>query len=109
MIYQDLPLRHAGTPSMNADRLALRILGDDLAQNRKDFFPNLRRHIKMYCRPLSKRGMSSREVVQLNGGNVHETEGLLGLDHLAHGRVTQRSFRLSMARDVTIRGYAAAR
>ena len=53
----------------------LRVEGDDLAQNREDFFPNLGLHINVLQAAQQARNVVAREGVQLNGGNVHDTEG----------------------------------
>ena len=61
--HQDLPLGHAGATGSHAHRLARRIHRDDLAQNRKDFFPNLGLHIDVLQATQQARNVVARAGV----------------------------------------------
>lgn len=68
-------MRHAGTTGIHANRLALRIQGDDLAQHRKDLFADLRLHVDVLQAAQQAWNVVARAGVQLNRGYVHDTEG----------------------------------
>jgi hypothetical protein len=57
-------LRHAGATGIDADRLTLRVPGDDLAQNREDFFPDLGLQVNVL-----QAAQQARNVVARAGSN----------------------------------------
>ena len=75
--HQDLPLRHAGATGVDADGLARRVQGDDLAEHREHRLADLGLRINVLQATQQARNVVARAGVQLHGGNVHDTAGLI--------------------------------